>query len=403
MAAFVYRIKDGHGRVSTGIMEGDNQFSVVNKLRQPGTIVLDVKQQRTSSALSEYLAKNKKVTRKELTIFSRQFATMINSGLPLTKCLAILFQQTTNRTFKHKIDEIQHDISGGLTLSGALTKHHDIFPDIYVSTIRAGESGGVLDDVLLKLADHLEKEDNIRAKIKGAMAYPTMALAFTFIIVGAMITFIVPVFTKIFADLGGDLPGPTKVLIMMSSIIRGYWYLLVIAMIGMVFGFKRAREVEEVRYWLDTLKLKLPGLGNLNRKAAVSKFTRTLGTLIVSGVPILGALEIVADTAGNKVIASAITRVRSSVKEGETIAKPLEASGVFPPMVTQMISVGEETGALDIMLQKIADFYDNEVEVAVESVTSLIEPALIIIMGGAIAGIMLSLYMPMFKLVSLVK
>lgn len=403
MPAFSYKIRDASGRVFTGTVDADNEYSVVSKLRQPGYIVLEISEHKEAIDISKWLDAKKKVSRKDLTIFSRQFATMINAGLPLTKCLSILHEQSVNKKFKDIIDTVQRDIAGGLTLSGALAKHPNVFPDLYVNTVKAGEAGGVLDDVLNKLAEHLEKEDNIRAKIKGAMAYPVLALGFTFVIVIFMIIVIVPIFTKLFADLGGDLPLPTKVLIILSNSIRSFWYLYLGGVISAYFLGKRALKVEEFKSFIDGVKLRFPVVGVLNQKTAVSNFTRTLGTLIVSGVPILGALDIVGETAGNRVISQAIARVRTSVKEGETIAKPLESSKVFPPMVTQMIAVGEETGALDIMLKKVSDFYDNEVEVAVESLTSMIEPILIIVMGVTVAGILLSLYLPMFKLVTLVK
>lgn len=403
MPSFTYKIRDSQGRILTGTVEAESRYNVISKLKQPGYIVLDVSEKKEASAVMSISLTKSKVTRKELTIFSRQFSTMINSGLPLTQCLTILHKQTTNPRFKGVIEDLQNDIASGSTLSGALAKHDEIFPALYINTVKAGETGGVLDDVLNKLADHLEKEENIRAKVKGAMTYPSLAMGFTVIVVGFMITFVVPVFTKIFAELGGDLPLPTKILVRLSDFSRSYWYLILIFVVSAFFTWKRVKKIQSVRDWLDMLKLNIPVLGVLNRKTAVSTFTRTLGTLIVAGVPILAALEIVAETSGNSVISKAILKVKTAVKEGETIAKPLERTKVFTPMVTQMIAVGEETGALDVMLNKIADFYDSEVDVAVESLTSIIEPVMIVFMGLAVAGILVSLYLPMFKLVTLVK
>ncbi len=400
---FAYKVKDRSGQVTSGTLEGDSVTTVVTKLRQKGLTVLNVSAKSASQNLSFNIGRKKKVKIKEITIFSRQFATMINAGLSLTKALHILAEQVENPTFAEVITKIQKDVEAGQTLSEALAKHPRVFSNLFVNMVRAGETGGVLDDVLLRVADHYEKDIAIKSKIKAAMTYPIAMFIMSMLIVFAMVTFVVPVFVNMFAQLGGDLPLPTKLLVFSSDVIHNYWYIL----IGLVFGarylFKIYKNSDSGRLQLDKFKLKLPVFGQLFTKLAIARFTRTFGTLISSGVPILQAMDIVADTANNEVISGTIRSARLSIKEGETIAQPLEKSPVFPPMVVQMIAVGEETGALDSMLIKIADFYDEEVGNLVESLTSLIEPLMIVFMGIVVGGIIISLYLPMFGLINLIK
>lgn len=404
MSLFDYKVKNKQGKMVNGTIESDSLQSVITRLKQSGHIIINVNEKaETGTYIGSFFKGREKVSLKDLTIFSRQFATMITSGLPLVRCLNILQQQTKNKKFKNIISQIQHDIESGQTLSNTLSKYPKIFPNLYISMVRAGEAGGVLDEVLMRLSEHLEKEGALKHKIKSAMAYPTLMFFFSIIIVLVMITFIVPVFVKMFSDVGGDLPAPTKLIIFLSDFVQNYWYLLIISVFAGSRGMKKLIQTKNGRIVYDSLRLKLPLIGSLARKIAVAQFTRTFGTLITSGVPILGALEIVGSTSGNIIITNAVDKIRSGVKEGETIAKPLEKSGVFPPMVIQMIAVGEETGALDSMLQKIADFYDEEVGTSVEALTSLIEPLMIIFMGALVGGILISLYLPMFSLITSIK
>lgn len=399
---YVYRVKDKSGRVTTGSLEGDSVTTIVTKLRQMGYTVLNVNA-KAEGAAGVKLGRRKKVKTKDVTVFSRQFATMINSGLSLTKSLNILSEQTQNQTFSEVIGQVQKDVEAGQTLSEALAKHPTVFSGLFINMVRAGETGGVLDDVLIRVAEHYEKEMGIRSKIKSAMTYPIVMFVMAMLIVFAMITFIVPVFVGMFAQLGGDLPLPTKALIASSNFIRGFWWLLIAFLVGARYAFKAYKSTPAGKLQLDQLKLRLPVFGQLFTKLSIARFTRTFGTLVSSGVPILQAMDIVSDTANNEVVARTVRNARSSIKEGETIAQPLSESPVFPPMVVQMIAVGEETGALDAMLAKIADFYDDEVSALVESMTALIEPLMIVFMGLVVGGILISLYLPMFKLITLIK
>jgi type IV pilus assembly protein PilC len=403
MPAYAYVVRDRQGKILTGIADGENQEAVVSKLRRAGYVITRVSLRSQAKTLGQMFEGMKRVKAKDLAIFSRQFATMIHSGLPLTRCLSILVQQTGNPGFKRIIEQIQKDVESGQPLSSALARHTKVFSGLFVSMIMAGETGGVLDEVLMRLADHLEKELALRQKIKSSTIYPILMFAFAIIIVFFMVTFIVPVFASMFQNLGGTLPTPTRVLMRASGVMRNYWYVVFASIGGLIYLFKRFISTKAGRYWFDKTKLRLPIIGHLVQKNVIARFTRTLGTLINSGVPILGALEIVAATAGNAVVANAMQEVRSSIKEGETIAKPLEESGVFPPMVVQMIAVGEETGALDVILQKVADFYEEEVASAVDGLTSVIEPIMLVFIGLVVGGILMSLYLPMFNLINLIK
>lgn len=403
MPVFAYKVRDKKGAALSGTIEGDSELSIITRLRQAGYLIINITEKAEPATVGKILGGLGKVKFKDLTIFSRQFATMISAGLPLTKCLDILTQQTPNAKFKAIIAHLLRDVEGGQTLSAALAHHPQAFPELYVSMVRAGETSGVLDDVLLRLAEHFEKELALKGKIKAAMIYPTLMLSFALLVTFFMITFIVPIFAQMFQDLGGTLPLPTRVLMGASQTIRNFWYLVIPVLIAIIFAIRRVLKTGGGRLWLDNVKLRLPLFGVLSRKISISHFTRTLGTLINSGVPILSALEIVEATAGNLIIAGAVDKVRIGIKEGETIAGPLDESGVFPPMVVQMISVGEETGTLGAMLQKIADFYDEEVATSVDGLTALIEPIMIVCIGVLIGGILMSLYLPMFNLVNIMK
>jgi type IV pilus assembly protein PilC len=399
---FVYKAKDMRGNLVTGEIEGESVNVVVTKLRQMGYVVISVNP--VSAAKREIsLPFFKRIKPKDLTIFSRQFATMINAGLSLTKCLSILAEQTDNPSLRKVIGEILKDVEAGRSLSDALVKHKTVFPSIFINMVKAGEAGGVLDEVLTRIADYFENESAIRGKIKSAMAYPVAMFSFSMLITFVLITFIVPVFVKMFAQMGGVLPLPTRMLLMVSNGIRRYWFIGLPLLFGIGYSIKLFGQTERGRFGIDSFKLKIPIFGKLAQKMAISRFSRTLGTLITSGVPILQALDIVAESSGNALVARSVRKARASIKEGETIAKPLASEKTFPPMVVQMISVGEETGALDTMLQKISDFYDEEVANMVEALTSLIEPLMIVVMGLIIGGIIIALYMPMFQVITLIK
>jgi type IV pilus assembly protein PilC len=401
---YAYKVKDRTGKVVTGSLEADSQGAVVAKLRESGLTVIKVAEASEKAGLKKEITLfKKKVKLKDITVFSRQFATMINSGLSLIKALAVLAEQTQNPTLSEIILQVKKDIESGQSLSEALAKHPKAFSRLYISMVKAGETGGVLDVVLIKVAEYYEKEIALKSKIKSAMTYPTVMAVVATLIVFAMLTFVVPVFVKMFDQLGGELPLPTKILLSISGGIRRFWYLMIVLAIGSRYGFKYFKNTDFGRLKLDQLKLRLPVFGQLNSKLSLARFTRTFGALIASGVPILQALDIVADTANNVIVSDAVRGSRSSIKEGETIAKPLSESPIFPPMVVHMVSVGEETGALDSMLIKIADFYDEEVSAMVEALTSLIEPLMIVFMGLVVGGILIALYLPMFKMITLIK
>jgi type IV pilus assembly protein PilC len=400
--SYAYKAKDRSGQIISGNIEGDTATAVVAKLRQMGYTVLNVNERAEKAAMKIQLFK-KKVKLKDVAIFCRQFATMINSGLSLTKSLNILAEQTENPALADLISQIQKDVEAGQTLSDAIGKHSNVFSGLFINMVKAGETGGVLDEVLMRVAEHYENEVALKARIKSAMTYPIVMFVMSMLILFAMLTFVVPVFVNMFAQLGGDLPLPTKMLVVVSGAIRGYWYIWIGSIVSIRYGVKAYKKTPHGRLTFDKLKLRLPVFGKLNSRLAIARFTRTFGTLVSSGVPILQALEIVADTADNEIVSRAVKSTRVSIKEGETIAKPLAQSPIFPPMVVQMISVGEETGALDTMLKKIADFYEEEVATMVESLTSLLEPLMIGFLGIIIGGIIISLYLPMFKMITLMQ
>ena len=397
---FVWKGRTPAGEILSGELAAENKQELINQLRRRRILITSV---APKSAVSKEIRLRKpRVSTKELSVFTRQFATMINAGLPLVQCLGILSQQADNPFFKKKIHEVMTDVETGMTLAEAMGKHPNIFSRLYINMVEAGESGGVLDTIFQRLAVYLEKAEALKRKVKGAMTYPAIVL---FVAVGAttfMLLFIIPTFAKMFSDFGGELPLPTKIVLGLSHFMRSWWWLMAASIVGTVLSLKSYYKKEQGRRTLDRIMLRSPVLGNVIRKAAVARFTRTLGTLISSGVPILEGLEITARTAGNAVVEAAILKTRGSISEGNTIAEPLKSCEVFPPMVTQMVAVGEETGALDEMLSKIADFYEDEVDAAVEAMTAVIEPAMIIIMGVLVGGMLVAMYLPMFKLVSVI-
>jgi type IV pilus assembly protein PilC len=402
-STYAYKVRDRQGSTVSGEMSAENQDLVLAKLRDMGYVPLEVKQKKGISFKTEFRFRKGKVKLKQLAVFSRQFATMVNSGLPLLRSLSILEEQTEDKELARIVGEIRADVEKGTALSNAMARHTRTFSRLYVAMIKAGETAGTLDSVLLRLADQLEKEVTLRQKIKSAMTYPVVVFALVILILTAMLIFVVPTFKDLYQQLGGTLPGPTRLLIAASDIVRKFFLFVIAAIVGLVFVFKRWKKTENGRHVVDRMKLKIPIFGGLFHKTAMSRFSRTLSVLSRSGVPILQSLDIVAETVQNSVVARAVRDVQSSVKEGQSIAGPLERHKVFPPMVVQMIAVGEETGALDTMLEKIADFYDDEVTATVDALTSMIEPAMIAVVGGTVGAIVISLYLPTFKIFELIQ
>jgi len=339
-----------------------------------------------------------KVTKKDLVIFTRQFSTMIDAGLPLVQGLTILAEQTENRTFKNILKEVVRDVGAGASLAESLGKHPKVFDGLYVNLIAAGELGGILDTILQRLATYIEKLEKLKGQIKSAMTYPIVVVAIAIIVIAVILVFVIPVFEEMFADFGSALPVPTQIVVNLSRFMKGNIHYVIGGLVLFLFLFKKYRNTIGGRKRMDILALKLPIFGPLIKKFAVARFTRTLGTMISSGVPILAALDIVAKTSGNVVLEEIIYEVRASIAEGQTIAEPLSENDIFPRMVVQMISVGETTGALDAMLEKIADFYDDEVDAAVDALTSMLEPLLMVFLGGSIGGLVIAMYLPIFKM-----
>jgi type IV pilus assembly protein PilC len=402
---FQYKVKDKTGKLVEGSLEAENAQLVVSKLRSMGYVPIEIQQQGGANLRRELKLPfvTDRVKLKDVAVFSRQFATMINSGLSLLRALNILAEQTESKALAEMVNQVRMDVERGSSLSQAMAKHPKAFGRLYVSMVRAGEVGGALDSVLMRLADTIEKQVELRRKVKSAMTYPLVVAILVLTIVTAMLLFVIPMFQGIYKQLGGTLPAPTQLLINISNICRKFWYLIFAVEIGGAFAFRRWINSEEGRKQWDAIKLKVPVFGKLVRKTALARFSRTLSALVRSGVPILESLDIVADTAGNHVVANAVRETQAAVKRGDPLSKKLEEHPVFPPMVVQMMAVGEETGALDEMLDKIADFYDQEVEATVDALTSLIEPILIVVMGVCVGGMIISLYLPMFNIIKLIK
>jgi type IV pilus assembly protein PilC len=365
-----------------------------------GQMLTPVAVKAKAKDISEYLGFLKqKITTKDLVIFTRQFATMIDAGLPLVQCLKILGDQQENPTFKKVIEEVRNDVEQGSTFADALFKHPKPFDTLFCNLVAAGEVGGILDTILNRLASYLEKADALARKVKGAMVYPTTVLVVAIGVVVLLLVKVIPTFEKMFADFGGELPGPTKMVVGVSNFLQEWIAVVLITLTIVGIAFLQARKRSyKFRKATDALFLKSPIFGPLLRKVAVARFTRTLGTMIASGVPILDGLDIVSKTAGNVIIEEALNKVRSAISEGRTIAEPLAESGVFPGMVVQMIAVGEETGAMETMLSKIADFYDDEVDAAVDGLTALLEPLMMVGLGGTVGTILIAMYLPIFKI-----
>ena len=397
-----YKVRDRTGSLVTGQLVGDSETLVLQRLREMGMTPVEVKKAGTGMKMEINLRPGR-VKLKTIAVFCRQFATMVNSGLPILRALSILADQTDNQELEKVLVQSRTYVEQGSSLSAALAKHPKAFNNLFISMIKAGETGGVLDDVLLSLADQIEREVELRRQIKSAMTYPIVVVAMVMLILAAMLLFVVPQFETIYANLGGTLPLPTRILLGVSTAVRTYWYMVLLG--GVVFSvlFRRYKRTDNGRARVDALKLKVPVFGALFHKVALARFAATLGMLLRSGVPILQALDNVKDTVNNRVIGDAVDDVKTSVREGESIAKPLGRHKVFPPMIVQMMAVGEETGAVDTMLDKVAEFYNSEVTATVEALTSLIEPLLIAFIGAAVGAAVIALYMPMFNVINLIK
>lgn len=393
MPVFTWEGKNRKGEVKKGEMEAVNETAVNANLSRQGIISTAVKVKTSETKTIKV-----KVSTKDLVVFTRQFATMIDAGLPLVQCLDILSSQQENKGFKAVLTQVKGDVESGSTFADALKKHPMVFDNLYVNLVAAGEVGGILDTILNRLAAYIEKAMKLKSQVKGAMVYPISIITIAAVVIVGLLVFVIPIFASMFADFGQALPLPTQIVINMSDFLKAWWWLMGGAAYGAFFAFKKYYATEGGKKVVDELVLKLPVFGDLLRKVAVAKFTRTLGTMITSGVPIMDGLEIVAKTAGNKTVETAIMKTRESISAGKTISEPLAQSGVFPSMVCQMISVGEATGALDNMLNKIADFYDDEVDSAVDAMTALMEPALMAFLGVAVGGLVIAMYLPIFKL-----
>ena len=404
MPTFVYEVRDATGQLRRDTIEAQNVRVATARLQEQKMTVISIKEKASGSGtegLAGLLQRMRKVNEQALTVFSRQFATMINAGLAMVRCLDILSEQTEDKKLQQVLIQVRRDVEGGSTLSNALGKHPNVFSQLYISMVKAGEMGGVLDEVLERLAGFMEKDFTLKKKVKSALTYPVVILVMALGIVFFLVTYILPTFVTLFEGMSLKLPLPTQILI---GVTKGARNPVVLAFMVIVFGLGGFGLSQYIRTstgkkQYDLLKLNVPIFGLLNKKVAISRFCRTLGTLLSSGVPIMQALEIVGRASGNEIIAMTVGKVRESIREGESIASPLGASGMFPPMVTQMVAVGEETGNLDAMLSKIADFYDTEVDYMLSSLTSMLEPIMIVGMGGVVGFIVISVFLPLYQLI----
>ena len=401
MPVYVWKGKNSYGEKRKGEIEAPDQASALAQVKRQRIADLVIKEKPKD--IFENIAFFKpKVTGKDVVVFTRQLSTMIDAGLPLVQGLEILERQQSNPTFKKVLNNIRTDVEAGSTLADGMRKHPKVFDNLFSNMIEAGETGGILDTILSRLAVFMEKAMALKKKIKGAMTYPAICLAISVLILAIILIFVIPVFKTMFESFGHSLPLPTQIVVSMSDFFKSYFIFILIALFLFIFAFKKFYATEKGRMIVDRSVLKAPVFGMLLRKVAVAKFTRTLSTMLHSGVPILEALQVVAKTSGNKVIEKAVFRVGDSIAEGRPIAEPLEETGVFPNMVVQMINVGESVGALDTMLEKIADFYDEEVDQAVENLTAMIEPLMMVVLGGLIGGIVVAMYLPIFKIASVI-
>ena len=396
MPTFAYTARTLSGELKNSTMEGTSRDDVVAQLRKQKLIVVKVDEEQKKK-------RGGRIKTRDIVIFTRQFSTMINSGLPLVQALDILSKQSENPSLQEVTRQVVYDVESGHTVADALRRHPKAFTDRYVNMVAAGEAGGILDTILMRLATFLEKNDALIGKVKSAMIYPLVIMSVAFIAIVVLLIFVIPVFENMFASVNMSLPLPTRVVIQMSVIVKGYWWAFIIGGFGLQYSLRKYYKTSSGQLTIDRFLLHMPVLGDMLRKSAVSRFTRTLGTLISSGVSILDGLEITAKTAGNRVIHDAIMESRASIAGGDTISAPLQRSNVFPPMVISMIAVGEQTGGLDEMLTKIADFYDTEVDTAVGGLLSLMEPVMIVFLGVIVGGMVVAMYLPIFDMINTVQ
>jgi type IV pilus assembly protein PilC len=401
MAVFAFSGRTRTGQNINGEMEAPNREAVVAQLRRQQVLATSVKPKAKDIEI-KIPGFGGKVGDRDLAIVTRQLATMIDAGLPLVQCLDILAQQQENKTFKKTLTDIREDVEAGSTFSAALKKYPKVFSTLYTNMVEAGEAGGILDTILNRLAAYIEKALTLKKRIKSAMFYPATIVSVAVVVVIFLLIYVIPTFSQLFANFGATLPLPTVIVLELSNFVRANLLYMVGGVVGLIFGMRAYYRTKGGRRRIDSLMLQLPIVGILIRKVAVAKFTRTLGTLVSSGVAILEGLDITARTAGNTVVEEAVQKARSAIAQGKTIAEPLLESGVFPPMVVQMIAVGEQTGALDRMLNKVADFYEDEVDIAVTGLTSLLEPLLVIFLGVVVGGVVIAMYLPIFKLISVI-
>ncbi|HQY56505.1 MAG: type II secretion system F family protein [Nitrospira sp.] len=405
MSTFAYVGRNRQGAVKKGELTAKTRDEAVEQLRKQQVVVTSLEEKSGMGGKFKF-SLGSGLTDKDLVVFTRQFGTMINAGLPLIQCLDILSTQSENKVLRETVGDVKNSVEAGSTFSDALKRHPKVFDDLYVNMIHAGEVGGLLDTILTRLAKHIEKAMKLKGQIKSAMVYPTAIVGVAVVIIGVLMVWVIPVFAQMFLEMSGGkvgLPGPTQIVINVSNFFQSYWYAMGGAMVGAVIAIKRYYATVNGRVVIDRLLLKMPIVGDLIRKASVAKFTRTLGTLITSGVPLLEGLSICAKTSGNKVIEEALMNARVSISGGKTISEPLAKCNVFPKMVTHMIAVGESTGALDAMLGKIADFYEDEVDQAVETLTSLLEPIMMVVLGTIIGFIVIAMYLPIFTMASAIQ
>jgi type IV pilus assembly protein PilC len=402
VATYVFRAVDLTGRHARGEVEAETKQAVADQLSQRGLIPLDVADKRGSLEID--LDRFRRIKARDLTVMTRQLATMVSSGISILRCLHVLEAQTDSKALRQALVSVRKDVEAGLALSDALARQPKAFNELYVAMIRAGETGGVLEDSLLRIADQLEKDDALRRQVRTAMIYPAVIVSFALLVLIALVAFVVPTFVGVFKEFGGELPTITKFTVGMSHVVTGFWWALIGLFGALAFGFARWRKSSWGAPQWDRLRLRVPlKIGAIVQKVALARWSRTLSSLTSAGVPIMHAIEITGRTAGNTVVERAMVQVRESVRSGGSLAAPLKEEPVFPAMVVQMIAVGEETGALDTMLSKVADFYEDEVAAAVKALTSILEPAMIIVVGGIVGFIVISMYLPMFKVYDQIK
>lgn len=403
MATFVYKVRDRTGKIFTGNMVGENRDSVVFRLREMDYFITSVSEKKQGFLFLKEITLFQNIKLRDITIFYRQFATMVNAGLTLVNSLDVLTEQVENKTLSTVIKLVKSDVEAGFTLSNAMAKHPKVFSELYISMVRAGEIGGALDEILNKIADLMEKDFALRQKVKSAMAYPSFVIGAAVLMTIFMLTFILPQFVGVFAQFGGELPVLTQFFITLTYLFNKYWYIFFVVIALLIFAFLAYTKTPNGKLNLDKFKLIAPVFGEINRKGAIAMFTRILGTLIKSGVPILEALSVSSNAIGNLVISKAVLDAKTKIKEGQSISGPLAASGVFPPMVTQMIMIGEESGELEEMLVNVAKFYDQEVDRTVEKLTAIIEPLMMVFIGLTIGTMIIAMYLPIFNMVNLIE